>query len=223
MNLSISVVIAMLGVVLCAVPPSGADADDVALRSTPLLSPDKDHVIVGGLPAGENRVWKERVFSDGDGTTTALCVEDLILQPIFPAAAPAHGEGVLCLADVTVVGSQERTATIYLSGRLGGRSRQVVVRPDCRILVEEERKPVPEVDDDGDQLYLHVFTCRSDGMRATLIGQFLTTGLEEGGLYTSFDSDGMDDMGLWVPQEHGGGCDHCDPVVCDPCCATCPD
>ena len=48
----------------------------------PLLSPDKDRLIVSGLPPGESRVWKERVFSDGDGATTALCAEDLTLQPI---------------------------------------------------------------------------------------------------------------------------------------------
>jgi len=223
MNHSISAVIAMLGLVLCAVHPSGAEADDAALPNhPPLLSPAKVRVIVGGLPPGESRVWKERVFSDGDGTTKALCAEDLTLQPIFPAAAPARGEGVLCLADVTVVGPQERTATAYLSGRLRGISRQVVARPDCRIFVEEGSTPLPAVNDDGDPLYLHVYTCRSDGMRGTLFGRFLTTGLEEGGIYASFDGDGIDDVGLFVPDDTGV-CDECDPVECDPCCASCPD
>jgi hypothetical protein len=220
---SISAIITMLGLVLCVLHPSSAEADDLALPNhPPLLRPDKDCVIVGGLPPGESRVWKERVFSDGDGLTTALCAEDLTLQPIFPAAAPARGAGVLCLADLPLPGSKELTATVYLSGRLIGSSRQVVVQPDCRIFVAEGSAAVQAVNDDGAPLYLHVFTCRSDGMRGTLIGRFLTTGLEEGGLYASFDDDGIDDVGLFVPDDTGV-CDECDPVECDPCCASCPD
>jgi hypothetical protein len=221
MNPSLSVAVAMLGLVLCVVPPPGAEADDMALPThPPLLSPDKDRVIVGGLPPGESRVWKERVFSDGYGTTTtALCAEDLTLQPIFPAAAPARGEGVLCLGDIEVVSPQERTATVYLSGRLLGSSRQLVAHPDCRIFVEDGSVPVPGMANDDGPLYRHVLACGSHGTARAAFGQIFTADLAEGDAFFVADS-----FAFGVEREMGdGGQCGCDPVECDPCCATCPD
>jgi hypothetical protein len=184
-----------------------------------LLSADEDRVILGGLPPGESRVWKERVFSHGDGVTTALCAEDLTLQPIFPAAAPARGAGVLCLADLTVLGPQELTATVYLSGRLIGSSRQVVVQPDCRIFVEEESTPVPGTEGDGGPLYRHVLACGTKGVARGALGQFFTADVAADEAFFVVDRFAF---GLERGFGQGGGCG-CDPVECDPCCATCPD
>lgn len=223
MNHSISAVIAMFGLVLCAVPPSGAEADGMALPNHPsLLSPDEDRVIVGGLPDGESRVWKERVFSDGDGATTALCVENLILQPIFPAAAPARGEGVLCLANVTVVGLQERTATVYLSGWLAESSRGLVVQPDCHIFVGDGSVPASVIDSDNDPSREHVFTCDSGDQVPAVSGRFLTPRLEEG-TSVEFSEPGVYLMLAPLPGGPGPCSGGCDPVECDPCCASCPD
>jgi hypothetical protein len=221
MKNEIAVPVAVLCLCLCAAHPTGARADDAALPNhPPLLSADEDGVFVGGLPPGESRVWQERVFSDGAaGITTALCAEDLSLQPIFPAVAPARGAGVLCLADLTVLGPQELTATVYLSGRLTGSSRQLVVQPDCRIFVEEGSTPVPGTESDGGPLYRHVLACGSNGMARAAFGQFFTTDLVAG--EASFVS-GSFAFALEREFGQGGGCG-CNPVECDPCCATCPD
>jgi len=217
---SISVVIAMLGLALCALQPSSAEADDVALPNhPPLLSPDEDRVIVGGLPPGESRVWKERVFSVGERITTAICVEGVTLQPIYPAGAPARGDGVLCLADITEVGPQERTATVYLSGRLAESSRRLVVQPDCHIFVGDGDMSVAEIDHEDESPHEHVLTCASGDTLPAVLGRFLSPGLGEG-TPVEFTEPGV--YLMLRPLTPGGGCG-CDPVECDPCCATCPD
>ena len=221
MNPSISAVIATLNIVLCAVQPSPAQADSMALPNRPpLLSPDEDRVFVGGLPPGERRVLKERIFSDGEVITSALCAENLMLQPIFPAGAPARGQGVWCLADLTVRGPQELTATVYLSGQLIGRSRQLVVHPDCRIFVEDGSMSVPGMDfnEYGETLQWHVLSCRSDRMARAAFGHFLSANLAPGDAYVA----GSFAFGVEREFRDGGACG-CDPVECDPCCATCPD
>jgi len=211
MNHSIPAAIAMLGLVLCAVQPSGAQAGDMALPNhPPLLSPDEDRGIVAGLPPGESRVWEKRVFSDG--ATTALCAEDLTLQPIYPSLAPARREGVLCLADIMVLGPQERTATVYLSGRLTGGSRALVVQPDCHIFVGDGYMPGPEIDHENDPPYEHVLTCASGDTLPAVLGRFLTPRLEEG---TSVE---LSDPGIYLmlrPLPAGGGAcsGGCDPVL----------
>jgi len=181
----------------------------------PLLSPDEDRVFVGGLPPGERRVLKERIFSDGEVITSALCAEDLTLQPIFPAGAPARGQGVMCLADLTVRGPQEFSATVYLSGQLIGGSRQLAVYPDCRMFVEDGSILVPGMDDDRETLRRHVLSCRSDGMARAAFGHFLSADLAPGGAIGTM---------LVMERSFGDGdaCG-CNPVECDPCCATCPD
>jgi len=220
MKNEIAVRVAVLCLCLCAAHPTGARGDDAALPNhPPLLSADEDRVFVGGLPPGESRVWQERVFSHGAGITTALCAEDLTLQSIFPAAAPARGAGVLCLADLTVLGPQELTATVYLSGRLIGSSRQLVVQPDCRIFVEEGSTPVPGTENDGGPLYRHVLACGSNGMARAAFGQFFTADLAAGEAFFVADSFAF---GVEREMGGGGGCG-CDPVECDPCCASCPD
>lgn len=202
-------------------------AQDQDLPNHPMLvNPNEHSVFYTGLPPGQSRVWKERVFPNGMGNTTALCLENLPIQQIFPAAGPAVGGGVFCFGDLTIVGAHEFAAMGFYSGQLRGQARQLLEFPTCRILVAGASTPIPGVATLTSSLTStprqHVFTC-SDESGTSIKGDFLAPGIEEG-------ADAVEDL-LWdigSGQIYGGGggvglsC-NCDPVVCTPCCATCPE
>jgi hypothetical protein len=186
-----------------------------------LVNPNEHSVFYTGLPPGQPRVWKERVFPNETGNTTALCLEGLPLQQIFPAAGPSVAVGVFCFGDLTIVGSHEFTAKGFFSGPLQGQGRQLLEFPQCRILVAGQSTPIPGVATLASTLQQHVFTCLND-MGTSLKGDFLALSIEEG-------ASAVECL-LWDIAAGQGGeggaplppCD-CDPVVCTPCCATCPD
>jgi hypothetical protein len=217
MNRSISAAIAMLGLVLCAVQPFVAEADDIALPNhPPLLSPDEDQVFVGGLPPGESRVWKKRVFLHGGSITTALCAEGLILQRIFPAAGPARGEGVLCLGDIEeVVEPYEYRVTTFIAGGLSGATRSFIEVPNCRLVAVDQ---CLSVTGDDNEPRTHIVTCQAEDGTVALLGQFLTSVFDEGGVLAAVAIPNFIEY-----KDKSVGCDTCDPVDCDLCCATCPD
>lgn len=211
-----------------AVGPAAANGQDPP-NHPKLVDPNEHSVFYTGLPPGQSRVWKERVFPNGMGNTTALCLENLPIQPIFPAAGPTRGGGVFCFGDLTIVGAHELTAKGFYSGQLRGQARQLLEFPNCRILVAGASTPIPGVatltSSLTSTLRQHVFTC-SDENGTSLKGDFLAPGIEEG-------ADSVECL-LWdiasgqIYENSGstGGVGlscNCDPVVCTPCCATCPE
>jgi hypothetical protein len=217
MNPSLPVAVAMFAFALCAVQPFGAEADDIALPNhPPLLSPDEDQVFVGGLPPGESRVWKERVFLHGESITTALCAEGLLLQRIFPAAGPARGEGVLCLGDIEeVVEPHEYRVTTFIAGGLSGATRSFLEVPNCHLVAVDQSRSVTG---DDSEPRTHIVTCQAEDGTVALLGQFLTSVFDEGGVLAAVA------IPNFIEYKHKPvACETCDPVDCDPCCATCPD
>lgn len=194
----------------------------------PLFKPNQSHLAVWGLAPKDTRVWKERVFPNGQGNVTALCIENLVTQRIFPAAGPARGDGVFCLGDLQQVGVNEYKATAYRSGCLGrGSSRKLFETPNCRILVSEG------IQEPGTSSLLtsrrHVITCPSVNGGLTPFGTLLTSTLAEGEMVGSTSgADGEYWFDELTPGDYGGGAGGtppcgCRPDICDPCCATCPD
>ncbi len=156
--------------------PSPPPAVPVAPPNHPkFLNPDVDRVLVMGLPADHTRVWEERTFPNDDGNQLALCVDHLTSQRIFPAAGPAVGDGMFCLADLTITGVHQFSAKVILASRLvDSTSERSVVFPNCSVLVERENDSsgVTTLNRLSRQ---HVVTCSSDnGGRSRLIGSFTT-------------------------------------------------
>lgn len=175
-----------------------------------LLDPNKDRVIFTGLPPEQTRTWTERVFPNGQGTHTALCIENLTLQRIFPGAAPAVGEGVFCLADITPAGQNEFHAIGFLSGCLrGGKARQLLEFPHCQVLVENGSTTTHAIPRH------HAVTCSS---AEEIPGQF-DAKLETISLTVDNPTTAS---GQWRGAPLGITC-NCPVDHCDPCCATCLD
>jgi hypothetical protein len=207
------------GLMTAGIPFVSANGDPPP-NQPKLLSPNEDNLVVMALPTGQTGMWSERVFPNDAGNHTALCLEHLTLQRVFPEAAPAVGEGVFCLWDITMIGVNEwLVPTVSLSGCLGGgNERQLLEFQNCHILAEGESTYTGGTTQNG-TLRHHVFSCPGTNQALTPLGEILTSGF-------SPDQPVVGGSALYpvdaIFNDSGGGC-ACDPVVCDPCCASCPD
>jgi hypothetical protein len=141
------------------------------------------------------RVWKERRPGE-------FCVEGITVsrfrQPEERRATIAvHSQdGTLCIGDIADAGDgvcAAATATVSLSY---GRpwSRRIIELPECEIL------PTNEATRPSDRQFRDALLSCTSSDRPALVG-----------------------FGTFSTRTGPRACDGCDPVECDPCCATCPD
>ncbi len=212
------VVTLMFGLLTVGIPTVSANGDPPP-NQPKLLSPNEDNLVVVALPTEQTGMWTERVFPNNAGNHTALCLEGLTLQRVFPEAAPAVGEGVFCLWDLTMIGVNEwLVPTVSLSGCLqGGKERQLVEYQNCHILAGGESTATGTSPLNG-ALRRHVFSCPGTNQALPALGEMLTSGFSPGepssGTIGYWRNNSLDSPPLPCL---------CDPVACDPCCASCPD
>ena len=206
-----------LGLVIFGAP--SVMANDVGVPNHPkLVDPQAHRLFQAGFLPEQTGMWEERVFPNDQGNHTALCFEDVTTQQVFPGTAPARGAGVFCLWDLEIVGANELFApTASLSGCFqGDQSRQLVKFANCHVFFEDgyTTTGIPRH---------HVVSCPSENGGDSLNWSFSTVILAPGAAvedetpsgFIEFQGEGT--LKLLRPV-----CE-CDPNVCTPCCATCPD
>lgn len=170
-----------------------AATDVTSLIQPTVLDPKVDRLLVMGLPLDRKRVWKERTFTNDNGNRLALCVDHLTSQRIFPAAGRAIADGLFCLADLTITGVHQFSATVFVASRLlDTRSKPMVIVPNCTIL-RENGQDNSEGNTQDSRARQHVVLCPMDNEgRSGLIGSFNTysSGIRDG-LKTEVD-------GIWI-------------------------
>lgn len=159
--------------------------------SPKLFNPKEDRVMVWGFPPGQARMWVERVFPNEEVNSPVLCIDDLIIQGIFPFPSPRTRKGVFCLRNISMVGAHEFAATVFLSGPwTEEKSEGPTAIASCTILVEGGQLPMPGLTSLTQPPDLHVVTCLSDETGMSLLGQFLTTDLSPGSRVYEFAPNG---------------------------------
>ena len=182
MRAFLAALLVMFGLVSFSAAPLSANGENLP-NDPKLFDPNEDRILAAGLLPGQTREWKERVFLNDDGNTTALCVEDLTLQQIFPEAGPAVGGGAFCFGEIMIVGANEYAATVFHSeyfpvsdGAIKIPAKKIV---NCTLLVKEGTL-IPGVATLTEPPRLHVVTCPSDDGTSPLIGSFFTTIISPG-------------------------------------------
>ncbi len=156
-----------------------------------LFNPNEDRVMVWGLPQGQARMWVERVFPNKKGNSPALCIDDLIIQGLFPFPNPTTRTGAFCLGNISMVRAHEFAATVFLSSPWAGeKSEELNAIATCTILVGGGQPPMPGLTALTDPPDLHVITCLSDDTETSLLGQFLTPDLSPGSRVYEFAPNG---------------------------------
>ena len=174
--------IVMFCVVSFAVGPVMATDEEMTLiqpKEQWLFNPNVDRMVAIGLHEGDTRMWMnvDDIPDGKGGVITALCLEDLISQPIFPAAAPARGGGMFCLADIVpVFFPLQFTATAYVSGGRNPQTGEAIKIPakkinDCAIFVEyaQTTTAIP---------LLHTISCLDQSAGAVIRGAFKSIAVE---------------------------------------------
>ena len=171
--------VCLLGITAAAIGFTGWDSS----HHHKLLNPKKDRRFLIGQPPKQDRIWQERVISYDHGSTTAVCLDRLLSQRMFPVTGPTVTGTIFCVGDRTPVGSQESTATVFLSSKPKKHQfRHFVVFKECQIFVSDGTPSAPEVTTVTGSFPLHVITCPSSEGRTIpgLIGQFNTTEIRSG-------------------------------------------
>ncbi len=111
-------------------------ATDPGLPNHPkLYNPNEVRILAMGLPQG-TRVWMDVNIPNGNGGIMALCLKYLIAQPIFPAAGPARGGSMFCLANLMVETPFQSKADVHIFNRsTGGSMPHSFVCNDALILI----------------------------------------------------------------------------------------
>ena len=139
-----------------------------------LFNPATDRIVAMGLPQGETRVWMDVMIPNDNGGIMALCLKYLTTQRIFPAAGPARGGGMFCLADLMVAGPFQWSADVHTFIRTAGGDQEIHVSfEDCKILVEDVTitTTLPT---------LHTITCPPNDEAATLDASLITQTIVDG-------------------------------------------
>ena len=149
-------------------------ATDVAPPNHPkLFDPNKVRFLAMGLPQGETRKWMDEIIPNDNGDIMALCLKYLTTQQLFPAAGPAFGNGMFCLANpVTVVTPFQFLATGIVSHGRNPQTGAAIKIPakkilNCTILVEN----VTMTSSTSNSL-LHTVTCTNEMQPPSFIGTY---------------------------------------------------
>lgn len=189
----LAVFIAIFGLVSFTVG-SVAAKNGAAANHTKLFNPNTNRLIAIGLPPGETRTWVDEIIFDDDGDIRGLCLKNLTGQRIFPAAGPAVGGGMVCLADLVPVGPFQFSATVVIptdqkaptdseikkfSAKLlkkGSKGDSIILK--CSIFIENETL-ISGGTTSEESRRQHVVTCPSVNGQPSLMAEFSTKNITE--------------------------------------------
>jgi len=155
-------------------------ATDVAPPNHPkLFDPNKVRFLAMGLPQGETRKWMDEIIPNDNGGIMALCLKYLTTQKLFPAAGPAFGNGMFCLANPVTVTPFQFLATGIVSHGRNPQTGEAIKIPakkvlNCTILVEN----VTMTSSTSNPLLLHTVACTNEMQPPSFIGTYYDSSIE---------------------------------------------
>jgi hypothetical protein len=135
-----------------------------------IVEPSVHTVVLMAIPQGQTREWTRKNIPNGNGGIMAICLDYLLGQRVYPAAAPTLGGNMICLADLLGGPFQWKAAVHTFTRLVPGKPIHHTICDDALILAEFATTTT--------EFTTHTISCDDPEHHTRIIATLNTEGLE---------------------------------------------